>query len=158
MGEKFYSKASEMQNPFALYQAVRRRFSATAILESLGEYDESLARYTILGVIAQQMLYEQEHQVFVKDMRSGEEVLTEDWGSVLDEWCGPLGRSASPFQTGVIGYIGYENNRRFEKLPVTPQSLALCRSCFWCGIRCCSYMIARKNVASGWGTSRCRMH
>ncbi len=121
MGEKFYSKASEMQNPFALYQAVRRRFSATAILESLGEYDESLARYTILGVIAQQMLYEQEHQVFVKDMRSGEEVLTEDWGSVLDEWCGPLGRSASPFQTGVIGYIGYENNRRFEKLPVTPK-------------------------------------
>lgn len=114
---------SECTDIFGMYCYVRKKFKDTSILESLGDYDESTSRYSIMGVIAKERLYhdtsnnsknQKEHlleNVFSKEIKKV------DWLDILDNWIS-IGEVTTdlPLQIGAIGYIGYENKYFFEKL------------------------------------------
>lgn len=113
--EEMNSKIIEANNYdlILLYETVRKAYKYTALLESMGEYDELKSRYSIIGIIAEEILYEKNDCFYRKEIASGRESEC-DLQSVLDEWC-KIGRfGKDPFSLGAIGYIGYENNKIFE--------------------------------------------
>lgn len=109
-------KTSEICDVFKLYRYVLAHYPSTALLESLGAVD-GVSSYSIIGVLANEQLYEQNDNFYCKNFADGSTVIVPDWLKLLDEWCGPLGQSDTPLQTGTIGYIGYEMHRHFEFVP-----------------------------------------
>ena len=109
-------KTSEIYDVFRLYRYVHAHYPSTALLESLGTIDD-VSRYSMIGVIAKEQIYEQNGSFYCKIFADGSTEIVSDWLKLLNEWCGPLGQSSSPLQTGAIGYIGYEMHRYFEFVP-----------------------------------------
>ena len=113
----FVTKETSIRDVFKLYKYILANYPCTSLLESLGETIDETSQYSIVGVIAKEQLYEENGSFYIKNISDGSVRLTDNWLGVLDEWCGPLGLSASPMQTGTIGYIGYEMHRHFEFVP-----------------------------------------
>ncbi len=114
---QYKQRKSKIKDAFGLYKYILKNYKCTALLESLGEFSEQVSQYSIIGVIANEQLYEKENSYYIKKFKNDEIICVDDWQAVVDEWVGPLGKSADPFQTGAIGYLGYELNRCFEFVP-----------------------------------------
>ncbi|MBQ4511069.1 MAG: chorismate-binding protein [Clostridia bacterium] len=110
-------REAKIKDAFKLYKYILNNYKNTALLESLGEFSEEVSQYSIIGVIAGEQLYEKENNYYIKSFKSNQVISVDDWQAVIDEWIGPLGKSSNPFQTGAIGYLGYELNRCFEIVP-----------------------------------------
>ena len=110
-------KITEIKDVFKLYRYVQAHYPSTALLESLGNYDKDVSHYSIMGIIAEKQLFEKDDNFYIKSFESNSIDVTENWLETVDEWCGSLGKSSTPFQTGAIGYIGYEMHRCFEFVP-----------------------------------------
>ncbi|MDQ2086823.1 anthranilate synthase component I family protein [Herbivorax sp. ANBcel31] len=105
---------------YKLYKKVKKIYKHTSILESLGCSDVKTSRYSIMGVIPDKILKGNYNSTYLIDVKSGNE-LKANWLKVMDEWtlCNEENCISSPIQSGVIGYIGYENKFLFEKLDCT---------------------------------------
>lgn len=113
----YMTKKTEIRDVFNLYKYIIAHYPSSALLESLGENSGDISRYSIIGVVAKEQLYEEKDVFYIKNFSDNSIRRTDDWLGELDKWCGPIGQSASPLQTGTIGYIGYEMNRHFEFVP-----------------------------------------
>lgn len=113
------TRIAKTSDVFPLYRYLSERYANTALLESLRDPVDAVSGYSIIGVIAREQLYEEKDRYYRKDFTDGSVVCVADWLGILDQWCGPLGLSESPLQTGAIGYIGYEMHRHFEFVPDT---------------------------------------
>ena len=111
------TRKTEIRDVLTLYKYIRARYPSTALLESLGEFSDDISQYSFIGVVAKEQLYEKNDTFYVKEFSDHSVRVTNDWLGELDAWCGPMGQSASPLQTGTIGYIGYEMHRYFEFVP-----------------------------------------
>ena len=109
-------RETEIKDAFRLYKYIILHYPSTALLESLGNRESDVAQYSIIGINAEKKLFERQHRYFVKSYYQDSEIETDNWQSVLDDWCAKPGKTNTPLQTGVIGYIGYENLRFFEKI------------------------------------------
>ena len=108
------SVESKIENIIDLYEHIRVNFDNTSILESLGKVCPETSRYTIIGVLTDEILYEEKDRFYLKAKNCLSEV---DWIEVLDQWVDfQNDDNLSPLQLGAIGYIGYENKTFFEKL------------------------------------------
>ena len=110
---------SLITNIFDFYSYIKNICNNTAILESLGDIDVETARYSIVGVIAENELWEQDGTFFLTKFAERSVQPVHNWLGILDKWCGPIGVNDNVFQTGAIGYIGYEMYRFFEKIKTT---------------------------------------
>lgn len=101
---------------YDLFKYIKKRYTYTAILESLGQYDVEKSRYSIIGVIASNILREHEGEYLKKDLFTQNEEKV-DYLEVLDEWITIRNSSGenNVFQTGVIGYISYTEKKKFER-------------------------------------------
>lgn len=98
-----------------LYGLVMKKYRYTSMLESLGDVDAYKSRYSVIGILADELLYEKEQKKYLYSV--AEDVKTEvSWLDVLDTWCEIPKKGEQPFCTGAIGYIGYDNNRDFEMM------------------------------------------
>ena len=110
---------SLITNVFDFYSYIKRVCINTALLESLGDIDVETSRYSIVGVIAEEELWEREGEFFLTRFSDELTITISNWLDLLDGWCGPIGINDTVFQTGSIGYIGYEMHRHFEKITST---------------------------------------
>lgn len=107
---------SIISNYTLLYEHVYSRYAYTSILESLGEYDSKTSRYTIIGILAEEVLYEKNDEYFLKNLALNDETQV-NWLDILDEWVDlTTYNDGTPYQLGCIGYIGYENKYEFENM------------------------------------------
>jgi para-aminobenzoate synthetase component 1 len=99
---------SAIDDPFHFFAHLRATTHGASILESLGPFDESTARYSIVGAVPVEELVVDGSGAWLVHLADGEHVPV-DWLSVLDDWC-PLGAegAAGPAQPGAIGYVGYD--------------------------------------------------
>lgn len=140
---------------FRLYKYVLSHYPSTALLESLGDCADDVSRYSIIGVLAAEQLFEENNRFYVKDFASGTVSATSDWLGILDQWCGRMGASASPLQTGTIGYIGYEMHRHFEFVPDS-EKLRSPMSKVCLTRYSLIYLLDRKNSVAYWISDECR--
>lgn len=100
---------------FSFYKKLRRENPYTALLESLGDFSESNSSYNFIGACPQKMLTVREGSAHLLDLMSGAEEKGVDWRSIIDSWVS-LGAEGShqPYQTGCIGYVGYDRKNDFE--------------------------------------------
>jgi para-aminobenzoate synthetase component I len=112
------TRPSGIADLFGFFAKLRAEFKNCAILESLDRSDESTGRYSFLGAIAQEELVCREGVAHILSANGHRPVA--DWRQVLDAWC-PVGAASapSPFQTGTIGYIGYDAKYAFENFQRT---------------------------------------
>lgn len=104
---------SMIKDYYKLYKVVKKTYSNTSILESLGTMSKN-SRYTIIGVISKEILFEENNIYYLKkESRNPEEV---NWLDVIDGWVENLGKSNTPYQLGAIGYIGYDIKDYFENI------------------------------------------
>ena len=104
---------------FDFYCYIKEKCCNTAILESLGDVNLETSRYSIIGVEAEEELWEYKGDFFLTNIKNQSVHSVVDWLELLDAWCGPVGVNKDVFQTGTIGYIGYEMNRQFENITKT---------------------------------------
>lgn len=99
------------------YARLRRRRRLTALLESLGPVGET-SRYSFVGAVPAVSLVVRSGQAVRTDLTDGSSRPVARWTDVLDEFCriGSVPGAHSPFQTGVIGYVGYDAKYDFEEL------------------------------------------
>ena len=109
---------SLITNVFDFYSHIKKVCINTAILESLGDIDAETARYSFLGVIAKEELCEQDGEFLLTKFDEKKVETIDNWLALLDDWCGPIGINDTVFQTGAIGYIGYEMYKYLEKITV----------------------------------------
>lgn len=111
-------KKTEIKDAFQLYRLIRKKYKNTALLESLGEYDKDTSRYSMIGVIADKVLYEEEERYIVKNLYNDTQRYVDSWMDIIDEWTNEREEKRNIFKIGTIGYIGYENLRFFQRVPV----------------------------------------
>jgi para-aminobenzoate synthetase component 1 len=106
----FVVAPSRVDDPFHFFAHLRTIARGRAILESLGPFDASTARYSVVGALPVQELRHEGSRAWLVDDGDRRRVEV-DWLRVLDDWCpvGPLG-APDPVQTGAIGYVGYDAN------------------------------------------------
>ena len=130
---------SKIEDVFEFYRFIKTVRKDTALLESLGNVYPETSRYSTVGVLAEEELWEEDGKFYLRDLERNEQKGDEqkrdkqkrdkqegdgrkevrDWLGILDSWCGNIGANRDVFQTGAMGYIGYEMNREFEKIPDT---------------------------------------
>ena len=130
MRKNFSIQKTETTNVLKLYTYVRKKYTYTALLESLGEYDPETARYCIIGVLADQILYEKDGEHYVKELPQNTCYKVEDWTKILDDWTCEERDDASPLQLGTIGYVGYENLIYFENMKIEYRKTSKCPQIF----------------------------
>lgn len=108
---------SEIKDAFSFYKKLRQKERHTALLESLGECIPGCSCYSFIGASARKALTVRNGVATLLDLKNGTAENLTDWKSVLDEWA-PLGNTnnSTPYQTGCIGYIGYERKEDFERI------------------------------------------
>ena len=109
---------SSITNPFEFYKRLRQTTSHTCILESLGDYDPAFSRYSFIGAFPAELLSKAGDEIRITDLRNGIQTKVHSWPEILDRWLSLIEKTgdANPFQTGVIGYIGYDAKHEFERL------------------------------------------
>ncbi|PWB72941.1 aminodeoxychorismate synthase, component I [candidate division GN15 bacterium] len=109
---------SSIREPFAFYKRLRVTTSHTCFLESLGDLDSGSSRYTFVGALPAEILSGTGDQIVLTNLHDGKSAKVASWLDVLDSWCRISNAidSASPLQTGAIGYIGYDAKYEFERL------------------------------------------
>ncbi len=149
-----YTKTTQISDVWGLYRYIQAHFPATSLLESLGPIAEEVSEFSFIGVIAKEQLYEERDRFYCKNFADGSVVSVSDWLSLLDAWCGPLGQSTSPLQTGTIGYIGYEMHRQFEVVPDSDKLRSpvskLCMTRY-----SLIYLLDRKHSTGYWISDEC---
>jgi para-aminobenzoate synthetase component 1 len=106
----FVVAPSSVDDPFHFFAHLRTIVRGGAILESLGPFDASTARYSVVGAVPVQELRHDGSRAWLLQNGNGNHVEV-DWLSVLDDWCPVGGRGTTdPVQTGAIGYVGYDAN------------------------------------------------
>lgn len=111
---------------FTFYKKLRQLENYTALLENLGACVEGRSSYTLIGACARKVLTVRNGEATLLDLATGQKETALDWKAVLDVWA-PLDSSAlfQPYQTGCIGYIGYDQKDDFEHyVPRIPQDTA----------------------------------
>lgn len=112
---------SSIGDVFAFYKKLRMVQEHTSILESLGECVEGYSQFCIVGVVPHEVLCVKEGSATVTALPSKTARPIDSWLEVLDDWCviSPDGVTDGPYQTGAIGYIGYDAKYEFEELQKT---------------------------------------
>jgi len=107
---------SQITDVVRLYEHVRQRYKDTALLESLGDYHESKSRYSIIGIFPEEVLKGGENKYYCYDLIEGD-IYKVNWQEVFAKWI-RLGKSDDILQTGVIGYIGYDEKESFDNFKI----------------------------------------
>lgn len=104
-----------MTDAFAFYKKLRLIERRTGLLESLGQCVDGQSSYTLIGACARTVLTVTEGEASLLDVASGREEIILDWKAVVDSWA-PLDDAVvcQPYQTGCMGYIGYDRKNDFE--------------------------------------------
>jgi para-aminobenzoate synthetase component 1 len=99
-----------------LYSKVKTLYNDTSILESLNNPNTTSSRYTIMGVIPNEKLTILGTIAHLTNCANNTSIEV-DYKKILNSWIKPIANcSATAFQIGVIGYIGYEMKHHFEEL------------------------------------------
>ncbi|MBI6621977.1 chorismate-binding protein [Pseudomonas corrugata] len=101
---------------FIFYKKLRLIEHRTGLLESLGSCVEGHSSFTLIGACARSVLTVTEGKASLLDVASGREEIIHDWKAVVDAWSpldGPV--LGQPYQTGCMGYIGYDRKNDFER-------------------------------------------
>lgn len=119
-------RRTEIKDAFQLYKFIRKKYRDTSLLESLGEYDKDTSRYSMIGVVADQILYEENGEFFVHNLQAHTKKTIDSWTKVLDQWTGNGTGERDIYNIATIGYIGYENLRFFEKVSIREKLKSAC--------------------------------
>lgn len=107
---------SRITDVFSFYRKLRTAERNTALLESLGDCDDGMSRYCIVGACPQEMLAVSHGKASVTNLATGTVSYPDNWLQLLDTWV-PLNVEdpvTGPYQTGAIGYLGYDAKDEFE--------------------------------------------
>jgi para-aminobenzoate synthetase component I len=112
-------RSSTVQDVFAFYARLRRRQPMTALLESLGEVDETTSRYCYVGVSPAEILRVERGVATLTDVTSGAVHTNVYWLDVLSRFAILGADTGDCRQTGSIGYVGYDMKNDIEILSHT---------------------------------------
>lgn len=107
------------------------KFSANAFLLESAEQDETIGRYSIIGIRAETLVYSRNSRIYLRSP-SANRILRTD-GRIVDSLREILGRYrlANPqdlpgFKGGFVGYLSYENVKTFEDIRLAPSKQGPC--------------------------------
>lgn len=109
---------SSITDIFKFYKRLKNIQPNTALLESLGDCVPGRSQYSIIGVLPVEILSVHRNHSTLTNCKTGKSSEVGNWLEIFDRWCviGQQKLERGPYQTGSIGYIGYDAKYFFEKL------------------------------------------
>lgn len=100
------------------YTVLRAHRKLTALLESLGAIDDDTSRYCFVGAFPVESLVARGTDGILTDLSGGTSRRVPHWWREMTRFTRLCAQADAdgPYQTGTIGYVGYDAKHDFEKL------------------------------------------